>query len=155
MTNTKYVGTYPRSAFLGFDHLFDELERVHSKDNTSGYPPHNVIKVSDTKFAVEVAVAGFSMSELDVEVKDGFLNITGHGTDKVGVDYIHRGISSRKFSRTFRLSEHVEVDGAELANGILVVFLEHVIPEELRPRKILINGEQSNAKILNESQIRA
>jgi molecular chaperone IbpA len=156
MTNTKFIHTYPRAAFLGFDHLFDQLEKVHSKANNSGYPPHNVIKESDTKFIIEVAVAGFNEQDLAVELKDGFLHITGDMGMKDAEDiaeYIHKGISSRKFSRTIRLSEHVEVNGAELKNGILVIQLENVIPEELRPVKIPINGGHNNAQTLNEGRI--
>ena len=142
MTNTSRL-QYPRAGFIGFDHLFNELERVHSKANT-GYPPHNVIKESETEFKIQVAVAGFKESQLDIEVKDGFLNISGDSVEPEEgvVDYIHKGISSKRFSRTFRLSEHVEVTGAELQDGILVINLEYVIPEELRPRKVSINGGQ-------------
>ena len=143
MTNTSGI-QYPRAGFIGFDHLFNELERVHSKANNSGYPPHNVIKESETEFIIQVAVAGFKESQIDIEVKDGFLNISGDSTEPEEgvVDYIHKGISSKRFSRTFRLSEHVEVTGAALQDGILVIHLEYVVPEELRPRKILINGGQ-------------
>ena len=143
MTNTSGI-QYPRAGFIGFDHLFNELERVHSKANNSGYPPHNVIKESETEFIIQVAVAGFKESQIDIEVKDGFLNISGDSTETEEgvVDYIHKGISSKRFSRTFRLSEHVEVTGAALQDGILVIHLEYVVPEELRPRKILINGGQ-------------
>lgn len=142
MTNATRL-QYPRAGFIGFDHLFNELERVHSKAN-SGYPPHNVIKESETEFTIQVAVAGFKESQIDIEVKDGFLNISGDSTEAEEgvVDYIHKGISSKRFSRTFRLSEHVEVTGAALQDGILVIHLEYVVPEELRPRKILINGGQ-------------
>ena len=142
MTNATRL-QYPRAGFIGFDHLFNELERVHSKAN-SGYPPHNVIKESETEFTIQVAVAGFKESQIDIEVKDGFLNISGDSTEPEEgvVDYIHKGISSKRFSRTFRLSEHVEVTGAALQDGILVIHLEYVVPEELRPRKILTNGGQ-------------
>ena len=141
MTNATRL-QYPRAGFIGFDHLFNELERVHSKANNSGYPPHNVIKESETEFIIQVAVAGFKESQIDIEVKDGFLNISGDSTEAEEgvVDYIHKGISSKRFSRTFRLSEHVEVNGAELQDGILVIHLEYVVPEELRPRKIQITG---------------
>tara|TARA_R110002153_G_scaffold20682_2_gene69950 strand:+ start:6438 stop:6899 length:462 start_codon:yes stop_codon:yes gene_type:complete len=141
MTNTSGI-QYPRAGFIGFDHLFNELERVHSKANNSGYPPHNVIKESETEFIIQVAVAGFKESQIDIEVKDGFLNISGDSTEPEEgvVEYIHKGISSKRFSRTFRLSEHVEVNGAELQDGILVIHLEYVVPEELRPRKIQITG---------------
>jgi len=127
---------FPRSTFVGFDHLFNELEHVarHAKDN---YPPHNVIKTGESDYLIELAVAGFSRDELTVEVKDRTLTINGEHVSK-GREYIHRGISTKKFKRTFRLSEHVVVHGADFKDGILAIQLKYVVPEELRPRKIPI-----------------
>jgi len=127
---------FPRSTFVGFDHLFNELEYAarHSKDN---YPPHNVLKTGDQDYLIELAVAGFSRDELTVEVKDRTLTIIGEHVSK-GREYIHRGISTKKFKRTFRLSEHVYVHGADLVDGVLAIQLKYVVPEELRPRRIEI-----------------
>ena len=127
---------FPRSSFVGFDHLFNELEHVtrHAQDH---YPPHNIIRTSDTDYLIELAVAGFSRDELNIEVKDRTLTVTGEHKSK-GREYIHRGISTKKFKRTFRLSEHVHVNGADLVDGVLSVELKYVIPEEMRPRKIEI-----------------
>lgn len=127
---------FPRSTFVGFDHLFNELEHVarHAKDN---YPPHNVIKKGESDYLIELAVASFSRDELAVEVKDRTLTINGEHVSK-GREYIHRGISTKKFKRTFRLSEHVVVHGADFKDGILAIQLKYVVPEELRPRKIPI-----------------
>lgn len=127
---------FPRSSFVGFDHLFNELEHVtrHAQDH---YPPHNIIRTSDTDYLIELAVAGFSRDELNIEVKDRTLTVTGEHKSK-GREYIHRGISTKKFKRTFRLSEHVNVNGADLVDGVLSVELKYVIPEEMRPRKIEI-----------------
>jgi molecular chaperone IbpA len=127
---------FPRSSFVGFDHLFNELEHVtrHAQDH---YPPHNILKTGDTDYLIELAVAGFSRGELNVEVKDRTLTVTGEHESK-GREYIHRGISTKKFKRTFRLSEHVNVNGADLVDGVLSVELKYVVPEALRPRKIEI-----------------
>ena len=127
---------FPRSSFVGFDHLFNELEWTakHAGDH---YPPHNILKTSDTEYLIELAVAGFSKEELSVEVKERTLTVTGEHQSK-GREYIHRGISTKKFKRTFRLSEHVHVNGADLQDGVLSVELKYVVPEELRPRKIEI-----------------
>src|SRR5210317_744299 len=127
---------FPRSSFVGFDHLFNELDYVtkHAQDN---YPPHNVLKTGDTDYLIELAVAGFSRDELTVEVKDRTLTVIGEHVSK-GREYIHRGISTKKFKRTFRLSEHVHVNGADLVDGVLSVELKYVVPEELRPRRIEI-----------------
>jgi len=127
---------FPRSSFVGFDHLFNELEHVtrHAQDH---YPPHNIIRTSDTDYLIELAVAGFSRDELNIEVKDRTLTVKGEHKSK-GREYIHRGISTKKFKRTFRLSEHVNVNGADLVDGVLSIELKYVVPEALRPRKIEI-----------------
>jgi len=127
---------FPRSTFVGFDHLFNELEHVarHSNDH---YPPHNILKTGDQDYLIELAVAGFSREELSIEVKDRTLTIMGEHESK-GREYIHRGISTKKFKRTFRLSEHVKVNGADLVDGVLSVQLKYEVPEEMRPRKIKI-----------------
>lgn len=137
---------FPRSSFVGFDHLLNELDHVarHANDH---YPPHNIIKTGDTDYLIELAVAGFTREELSVEVKDRTLTITGEHESK-GREYVHRGISTKKFKRTFRLSEHVQVHGADLVDGILAIELKYSIPEEMRPRKIEIghNEENKNGK---------
>jgi len=142
MTKNAIKGMHvPRSLFLGFEHLFDELERIHgagrSQDN---YPPHNVVKVDDERFNIEMAVAGFSMDDLDVTVKDGILVVKGNPLESLEREYIHKGISSRKFEKSFRISEFVVIDGADLKDGLLVVNARVEVPEERRPRKIAIRS---------------
>lgn len=136
ITMTGVHSLFPRSSFVGFDHLFNELEHVtrHAQDH---YPPHNILKTGDTDYLIELAVAGFNRGELNVEVKDRTLTVTGEHESK-GREYIHRGISTKKFKRTFRLSEHVNVNGADLVDGVLSIELKYVVPEALRPRKIEI-----------------
>jgi len=131
---------FPRSSFVGFDHLFKELEYTtkHSNDH---YPPHNIVKVDDETFLIELAVAGFSEDELEVDVKERTLTVKGDHITK-GREFIHRGISTKKFRRTFRLSEYVEVHGADLVDGVLAIDLKIVIPEEMRPRKINIGKSE-------------
>lgn len=149
---------FPRSSFVGFDHLATELENAvrHANDH---YPPHNIIKTGESDYLIELAVAGFSRDELQVEVKDRTLMISGEHTSK-DREFIHRGISTKKFKRTFRLSEYVKVTGADLVDGVLSVNLKYEIPEEMRPRKIEIGHyeELSNdthkintKQLLNES----
>jgi len=130
---------FPRNAFLGFDHLFNEIENIasHAKDT---YPPHNVVRLSDTEYMVELAVAGFSKKDINIEVKEHVLTITGNREKRRPEDqYVHRGISTRKFSKSYRLSEYTEVTGADMINGILVVNLEVKLPEERKPKVIKIN----------------
>lgn len=157
MTNARLH--VPRSLFLGFEGLFDDLERIHSSARSGDkYPPHNVVKVDGENFLIELAVAGFAEEDLTVEVKEGILKIIGEIKDKMSIDesskieYVHKGISSRKFEKTFRISEFVVIDGADLQNGILVVKARVEFPEEKRPRTITIGstGTSSEKKFLQE-----
>ena len=137
---------YPRNAFLGFDHIFDQLENihVHSKDT---YPPHNVVKDEEMEYTLEMAVAGFKQEHIDIEVKDHILTIKGDRPARRDQSkYVYKGISARNWQKSFRLSEYTEVTGADLTDGILTVGLEVVLPKEKQPRKISIskNEELSN-----------
>jgi len=141
---------FPRSSFVGFDHLFSELEFTakHAQDH---YPPHNIIQRDDQDYLIELAIAGFTKDEISVEVKDRTLTVTGEHVSK-GRKFIHRGISTKKFKRTFRLSEHVNVNGADIQDGILAIELQYLIPEEMRPRKINIGKNEENIND-NNSQL--
>ena len=146
---------FPRNAFLGFDHLFDELENItnHAKDT---YPPHNVVKYDDMKYDIELAVAGFSKDDIEIELKDHVLTIKGDRAKRRSEDkYVHKGISGRKFVKSFRLSEYAEVSGADLTDGILTVSIEVILPKEKRPQQIEIGtGRKTNgssAQLLNET----
>ena len=137
---------YPRNAFLGFDHIFDQLENIH-KQSKDTYPPHNVVKEEELNYSLELAVAGFKEEHIDIELKDHVLTITGDRPQRREQDkYVHKGISARNWKKSFRLSEYTEVTGADLTDGILTVNLEVVLPEEKQPRKILIgkNEELTN-----------
>ena len=136
----------PRSLFIGFDPILNELERIQSAGRSQdNYPPHNVVKIDDDNFNIELAVAGFSEEDISVEVKDGILLIKGQQGDD-DREYAHKGISSRKFEKSFRLSEFVVIDGADLVNGILVVNARVEVPEERRPRKIEIGSAGASTK---------
>ena len=129
---------YPRSAFLGFDHIFDELQKIRAHAN-DGYPPHNVIKTGERTYTVELAVAGFKREDLSAEIKDHVLTIKGERAQRRPEEqYVHRGLSTRKFVKSYRLSEYTEVVGADLSDGILTVDLEVVVPEERQPKLIAI-----------------
>ena len=148
---------YPRNAFLGFDHIFDQLESIHSHAKDT-YPPHNVIKHDTMKYEIELAVAGFNKDHIDIEIKDHVLTITGDRPQRRDQNsYVHKGISARRFKKSYRLSEYTEVSGADMKDGILTVGLEVVLPEEKRPRKISIgknegrNDNNNTKQLLNES----
>ena len=137
----------PRSLFIGFEPILNELERIHSAGRAQdNYPPHNVVKVDDENFIIEMAVAGFSEEDIHVEVKDGILLVKAEHSEKDEREYAHKGISSRKFEKSFRLSEFVVIDGADLKNGILVVNARVEVPEERRPRKIEIGSAGASKK---------
>jgi molecular chaperone IbpA len=134
--------SFPRSHFIGFDHVWSEIERLSEMADNKLYPPHNVVKKDETHFSIELALAGYNKEQLTVEVKDGILVVAGGKCDgEVEREYLHRGISAKKFTRTFRLSEHVVVDGADFIDGLLVIDLRVEVPEEKRPRAIPIGGQ--------------
>ena len=138
------TGTYafPRNVFLGFDHIFNELDSI-SKHATDSYPPHNVVKEDELEYVLELAVAGFGEGDISIELKDHILTIEGSREKRREQEkYIHKGISARKFKKSFRLSEYTEVVGAELKDGILAIGLEVVLPEEKRPQMITINSHK-------------
>ena len=127
---------------VGFDTIIDELQRVsNQRDN---YPPYNVVKHDDDHFTIEVAVAGFQEGDINITVEKNILTIKGeqaikvYKEDELEPEYLHRGISSRNFARTFTLADHVEVVGAKAENGILMIELERKVPEEQKPKTIAI-----------------
>ena len=127
--------------FLGFDHFEQTFDRL-KKSGSDGYPPYNIEQTSDHDLRITLAVAGFTMDNLDVEVEQNQLIIRGHQRDDEGDRiYLHRGIAARQFQRSFVLADGIEVRGASLDNGLLHIELERVIPES-KARKIPI-GSQS------------
>ena len=144
---------------LGFENFFRDVEKLLdmdvSKTNPS-FPPHNIIKLDDTHYVVELAVAGFSKDEIEITSEDGTLTIKGERKDKdVDVTYLHRGIGTRSFTKTLTIAETVEVKGAEFKDGILRVGLENIIPEHKKPRKIEIgnNLKDFNLQLLQEKKV--
>jgi len=125
---------------VGFDHLFDMLE--HAVDTGNGYPPYNIERTDETHYRISVAVAGFAEKDLNVEVRDGVLTLTGKREESEKQNYLHQGIAGRAFERRFQLAEHVEVRAAKLENGLLHIDLERVVPEEKKPRRIAINAPE-------------
>lgn len=115
-------------------------------NDVPSYPPYNVEKHGDNDYRIAVATAGFAEEELDVNVENRVLTITGGRTDNdgddTGVTYLHRGIAKRAFRLSFRLDENIEIQGARLENGLLMVDLLRVVPEQQRARQIPINGGQ-------------
>jgi molecular chaperone IbpA len=131
------ISTTYRPFGIGFDQLFREFDLIN-RENTNVYPPHNVVKLDEDNFVIELAVAGFDTKELNIETLENSLVITGEKSGKDEREYSHKGISTRKFTRRFSLAEHVHVSGASLEHGILSISLERQIPEEKKPRTIKI-----------------
>ena len=130
---------------IGFDSMFDRLlgDNTQYVTNNQGYPPYNIRKNGDTKHFIEMAVAGLSEDDLEVELKEGTLSIRSkQSTEDKSDSYVHRGIATRTFERSFTLSDDIVVKGCDLTNGMLTVELEKVIPEEKRARLIPIGSKK-------------
>ena len=123
-------------ALVGFDQYFNQ-----TRLQNSNYPPHNIVKYSDSKYAIEIAVAGFSKDEITVEVDQDQLVVRGTQSvkeDQEGKEYLHRGLASRDFAQSWTLAEYMEVKDAEVKDGMLIVEIERIVPEALQPRTIKI-----------------
>jgi molecular chaperone IbpA len=141
MVNTRSkVFSFPHSRFIGFDHVWDEIEKLTAVGaNEKGFPRHNIVKHSDEEYSMEFARGGYRKKDLEIESKPGVLIIRGNPEEDTRT-YLHKGITTKKFVETFRLADHVVVDGAEFVNGLLVIKLRVELPEEQRPRKIEIQS---------------
>ena len=135
-----YGGTDLTKAFLGWDEQIKDLEKIGERivKNTSNFPPYNVIKEDDDTFIIEFAVAGFSKNDITVKQEKNALIIEGSIEEDEEVNYVHKGIATRSFTRAFALADHVEVISAEFENGILSVKVERILPEEEQPKTIKI-----------------
>lgn len=125
-------------ALIGFDQLFDQLERRYANSVSNNYPPHNIIKTGENQYEIQLAVTGFYKNEIAVTVEDNVLVIKGESqtTDYAPEAYLHRGLATRDFVKEFPLAEHIEVVGAETQNGMLTVKLVRNVPESAKPKVI-------------------
>ena len=124
---------------IGFDRLFDLVETAQ-RAGEENYPPYNIERLSDDRYRISVAVAGFSPDEISVTAEQNVVTIEGNKADKAEGEYLHRGISARQFKRQFSLADYVQVKDAVFENGLLKLDLLREIPEAVKPRKIAING---------------
>ncbi len=130
---------------VGFDSMFDRWESVfdfNTAQNNTKYPPYNIRKDGDSKYFIEMAVAGLSEEDLEVELKDGMLSVRSKQSTEDESTYVHRGIAKRTFERSWTLSDDIIVKGCNLTNGMLTVELEKIIPEEKRARLIPIGNKK-------------
>ena len=128
-------------ALIGFDTMFDQMERRYGNSINNNYPPHNILKTGDNQYEIQIAVTGFEKSEISVTVESNVLTVKGEGAESIRhenpeIIYLHRGLATRDFSREFPLAEHIEISGAEIKNGMLIVKLIRNIPESEKPRVI-------------------
>jgi molecular chaperone IbpA len=123
--------------FIGFNREITRLNHAH-KLNTQSYPPYDILKLNEDNYVLSLAVAGFSKDDLDISVDDGTLYVKGEVSEKTDVEVVHKGIATRKFTRSFALGEYMEVSGAELKDGILTLSIIRNIPEEKKPKSIQI-----------------
>lgn len=132
---------------VGFDRFASMLDQVLTQDAAQpGYPPYNIEKTGADIYRITLAVAGFSMGDLDIEAREGVLIVKGGKAPADGQDapvYLHRGIAERSFERRFQLADHVNAAGAELSNGLLHIDLVRELPEALKPRRIEIGGRKA------------
>lgn len=125
-------------ALVGFDTMFDQMERRFANSVSNNYPPHNILKLAENEYAIQLAVTGFDKSEISVTVEDNVLVIKGESlsADYAVEQYLHRGLATRDFAKEFPLAEHIEVSGAEIKNGMLTVKLVRNVPESAKPKVI-------------------
>ena len=126
---------------VGFDSVFD---RFFDMDTTrdSGYPPYNIRKINEAQYVIEIALAGFSKDDIEIELTEGNLAVRSKKEEETNGDdsFVHKGIAKRSFLRTYTLSDDVVVQGADLKDGMLIINLEKVIPDEKKPRLIQIGS---------------
>ena len=134
---------------VGFDRLFALLDSAASQEASSGYPPYNIERLDENTYRIELAVAGFRSEDLNIEVKENVLTVQGRKAANEGEQrrFLHRGLAERSFERRFQLADHVIVDGANLADGLLSISLRRELPEQLKPRTVAIDTAPSKPAI--------
>ena len=135
-----------RGSTVGFDRLFDLLESGFSSQVAETYPPFDLVQDGDDRYRITMAVAGFGPDELEVTAHQNVLIVSGRKQENEDSRYIHRGIAARDFERRFGLADYVQVKNAELKDGMLSIELAREVPEEMKPRRIQINGGGDNAR---------
>ena len=143
---------------IGFDRLADMLTTA-SRSDVNGYPPYNIEATGDDDYRISMAVAGFAENELNIVSEQNTLTVSGaqkqpeEGEQR---QFLYRGIATRSFERRFQLADHVRVESAKLENGLLHIDLKRELPEQMRPRKIAINGNSNaNDSLIESSHVEA
>ena len=141
--------------FVGFDNQFSRIAKIHEDmtKNIPNYPPYNIKKTGDNTYVIEIAVAGFAKQDIEIELADSKMIIKGNVQNNDSDDnFLFKGIANRAFTRTFVLDEQVEVQDAAMMNGMLKVFLERIIPEHKKPKKIEVKDSETEVKASKKSK---
>lgn len=140
-------------SLIGFDRLFKLATDAIESQKAQAYPPFNVIEVSKTEFQIVIALAGFTPDEVEITTEEAILTVKADKKpDEASVNYLHRGIGVRSFTRKFALADHLEVRGAKFENGLLVVDLVRVVPEAQQKKVIPINGIAKGAEVAQAAE---
>ena len=137
---------------IGFDRLARLVDTAQESAATQAYPPYNIERTGDDAYRLTMAVAGFSQDDIELVVKDNTLVVTGRvKSEPAKGEVLYRGIAGRAFERRFVLAEHIQVEDADLQNGLLHVGLKRVVPEALKPRRVAIGASASQPVLANDS----
>jgi molecular chaperone IbpA len=152
MRNTAYDFSPLYRSFVGLDRMAGLIDAATAQaSNAANFPPYNVARLTEDSYRIELAVAGFTQDDLTIETEQNRLTVTGRIADKGANDeaeYLHRGIAERGFERRFQLADHVFVEQADLANGLLSITLRRELPEALKPRQIKIGSGEDGEKLI-------
>lgn len=143
--------------FVGFEDQMTHMQKLHDDvtKNIPGYPPYNIKKTGDNSYSIELAVAGFAQSEIDIEIDGGKLIVKGNSAlkdDDKEENFLFKGIANRGFTRAFAIDDQIEVKNAELFNGMLKIVLERLVPEEKKPKKVPVKTKSSK-QYLTEDEL--
>lgn len=143
--------------FVGFEESTQQMQKLHDEltKNIPNYPPYNIRKNDENSYTIELAVAGFGESEIDITIDGGKLIVKGNvdaTSDAVEDNFLFKGIANRAFTRAFAIDDHIEVKNAELFNGMLKIALERMIPEESKPKKVPVKTAKSGKELLQEGE---
>lgn len=149
---TDFDFTPYRRSTVGFDHLFDLLEKGQRGETSDGFPAFDIVRDADDRFRVTLAVPGFKPDEIEIVAQQNQLSVTGKPAEEdAKLVYLHRGIARRAFERRFQLADYIEVGGASFADGLLSIELSRVVPEAMKPRKIEISGGDTEPRRIGSS----
>ncbi len=131
-----------RRTTVGFDHLFDLLESQARSNSSDNYPPFNIARNSEDNYRITLAIAGFRPEDIEITAQQNLLTVQGKKREETqdAAEMLHVGIANRGFERRFELADHVRVERADLADGLLVIDLVREVPEAMKPKKIAVNG---------------